>query len=280
MSAPDYVVEPDVECPDDDPNDVAFVRATATIRGQDAIEEFMACKMYPLASGIGFKGVTIGMTHVSKDWTLLPVFPVGAVSTEGASCLLAEVETEAERILGSFRLKEYDALSTVNLPNGGHLNHIFEQIGLAYAPRPLPWTEAFLAAKEKRKAEVSKKPVAKKVKTMASRAAPSKMVLLRKIGVVKMVRPSIKLRVQGTSEIELAPAKPVGVSKKLCLLDAPSSSHGHRSGGAAIAKGSEWTTRILAFDNLGDDSSPNVREAALPQENKEHLSPPPPLMPD
>jgi hypothetical protein len=30
MSALDYVVEPEVECPDDDANDTAFVRATAT----------------------------------------------------------------------------------------------------------------------------------------------------------------------------------------------------------------------------------------------------------
>jgi hypothetical protein len=33
MSMLDYVVEPDVECPDDDPNDVAFVRTTAIIGG-------------------------------------------------------------------------------------------------------------------------------------------------------------------------------------------------------------------------------------------------------
>jgi hypothetical protein len=103
----------------------------------------VACKMYPLASSFGFSGVTVGTTPVSNVQTPLLVFPVGAVSVEGADCLLAEVEIEAERILESFRLKEYDAPSMVNLPNGGRLNHVFEQMGLAYAPWPLPGTEVF-----------------------------------------------------------------------------------------------------------------------------------------
>jgi hypothetical protein len=90
------------------------------------------------------------------------------------------------------------------------------------------------------------------------------MVPPSKIVVVKMVWPRVKLGLQGTSEIELTLAKPVGVSKFFCLLDAPSSSHGHRGGGAAIAKVSERAARVVAFDNLGDDSSPDVREAPLP----------------
>jgi hypothetical protein len=143
MSTLDYVVEPDVECLNDDPNDVAFIHVTATIGGRDAIEEFMECKMYPLASGFGFKDVDVGMTPVSKVWTPLSMFLVGTVSAEGASCLLAEIELETKRMLGSFEPKEYDTLSTVNLPNGGHLNRVFKQMGLAYAPRPLPKAEAF-----------------------------------------------------------------------------------------------------------------------------------------
>jgi hypothetical protein len=101
------------------------------------------------------------------------------------------------------------------LPNGGHLNRVFEQMLLAYTLWRLPKTEAFQAAREKRKAEVSKKPIAKKAKTFVSRATSSKAVPSRKIGVVKMVWPRVKLRPQGTSEIELALVKPVGVSKKL-----------------------------------------------------------------
>jgi hypothetical protein len=214
MSTLDYVVAPEMEFPNDDPNDDALVCATATIGGQDDVEEFMACKMYPLVSCFVFRGMTISTTPMSKVQTPLPVFPVGAVSAEGASHILAEVETKAERILGSFRPKEYDTLSMVKLPNGGRLNRVFEQMGLAYAPRWLPKIEAFQTAKEKRKAEVSKNHIAKKAKTTASRAALSKMVPPRKIGVVKMVWLRIKIGPQGTSEIEWALTKPVGVSKK------------------------------------------------------------------
>jgi hypothetical protein len=73
---------------------------------------------------------------------------------------------------------------------------------------------------------VSKKPAAKRAKTGTSRAAPSKTVSplskvrpSKKIGVVKVIRPRVKIGPQGMSEIELVLVKPVGVSKKFCLLD-------------------------------------------------------------
>jgi hypothetical protein len=64
-----------------------------------------------------------------------------------------------------------------------------------------------------------------------------------------------------------------------CLLDASSSSHGPCSGCPTATKASEHTARVLAFNNLGDDSSPDVHETPLPQESKEERLPPPPLMP-
>jgi hypothetical protein len=72
MSELDYAVEPEVECLDNDPNDVAFIWATATIGGRDAVEEYVACKMYSLAAGFGFESVPLGTTPVSKVETPLP----------------------------------------------------------------------------------------------------------------------------------------------------------------------------------------------------------------
>jgi hypothetical protein len=125
MSALDYTVELEFECLDNDPNDIAFVRVTATIRGQDAVEEFVACKMFSLAVGFGFKEVTISMTPMSKVRTPLPMFPVEPVSAEDTPRVLVEVETKAKRFLGSFGLREYDALMMAKLSNGGRLNHVF-----------------------------------------------------------------------------------------------------------------------------------------------------------
>jgi hypothetical protein len=121
--------------------------------------------MYQLASSFGFKGVTLSTTPVLKVRTPLPVFLVETVSVENARRVLVEVEMEADKILGSFGPKEYDILTTAKLPNGGRLNCGFEQMGLAYAPCPLPDSKASQAVREKRKAEVSKKLATKKAKT-------------------------------------------------------------------------------------------------------------------
>jgi hypothetical protein len=51
---------------------------------------------------------------------------------------LAELETEAEKFLASFIPREYDVVMAVKLLNGGRLNHVLEQMGVAYDPLPLP----------------------------------------------------------------------------------------------------------------------------------------------
>jgi hypothetical protein len=53
----------------------------------------------------------------------------------------------------------------------------------------------------------------------------------------------------------LAPAKPIGVSKKFRLLDVVPSSHARATGATAT-----HTPRVPAFDNLSDVSSPDVRK--------------------
>jgi hypothetical protein len=50
--------------------------------GRDTVEEFLAYRMYPLASSFGFRDVTVGTTVMSKVKTPLPLFPVEAVSLE------------------------------------------------------------------------------------------------------------------------------------------------------------------------------------------------------
>jgi hypothetical protein len=102
---------------------------------------------------------------------------------------------------------------------------------------------------------------------------PPKARPARKVGVLKIARPKAKPRPRGMSEIELALAKPVGVSKNFRLLDVVASSHARVTGATATR-----TTRVLAFDNLSDDSSPDVREAPSPGKMMEKLVSPPPLV--
>jgi hypothetical protein len=116
MSELYYTVEPEVECPNNNPNNAAFVRATTTIGGRDAVEEYVACKIYPLAASFGFESVPLGMTPVSKVETPLPLFIVGTIAVEHVDQFLVKVETKAGRVLGRFRPREYDALRVTNIP--------------------------------------------------------------------------------------------------------------------------------------------------------------------
>jgi hypothetical protein len=118
----DYAVEPEVQCPDDDPNDAAFVRATATFEGRDAIEEYVACKTYPLEVETALRLFVVGTIAVLKVETALRLFAVGTIAAEHANRVLAKIETKAERVMGSFGPREYGALMAANIPNGGHLN--------------------------------------------------------------------------------------------------------------------------------------------------------------
>jgi hypothetical protein len=143
-------------------------------------------------------------------------------------------------------------------------------VRVAYAPCPLLGSEASKAARDKRKAEVTKKPTAKRLKTRTSQDTPSKTVPappktgpLKKIGVVKIMRPRARTEPQGTSQIELTLMKLVRVSKKFCQLDVAAPSHGIH-GGLTMTH-IECTSWMLAFNNLSNDSSPHVRKTPSPK---------------
>jgi hypothetical protein len=78
------------------------------------------------SAGCGFKNVALGMIPTLKVETHLPLLAVENVATKHANRVLAEIKMEAERVLGSFRQKEYDALKVANIPNGGCLNRVLE----------------------------------------------------------------------------------------------------------------------------------------------------------
>jgi hypothetical protein len=98
---------------------------------------------------------------------------------------------------------------------------------------------------------------------------PPKAGPAKKVGIHKIARPKAKPGPRGTSEIELALAKPVGVSKKFYLLNVAASSHAHDVGAIET-----YTARVLTFNNLSDDSSPDVCKTPSPKRMIEkHVSP-------
>jgi hypothetical protein len=78
--------------------------------------------MYPLSPSFDFKNVTTDTTIVSKVKVPLPIFPIKMISADSVDRFLVKVETDVERILGSYGPKERDACMTVKLSNGGCLN--------------------------------------------------------------------------------------------------------------------------------------------------------------
>jgi hypothetical protein len=68
------------------------------------------------------------------------------------------------------------------------------------------------------------------------------------------------------------------VSKKFCLSDVLGSSQSrHDEGHHAVETVAERPPRIISFDNLGEDSTPDIREASLPKRIADVPAPPPPL---
>jgi hypothetical protein len=61
----------------------------------------------------------------------------------------------------------------------------------------------------------------------------------------------------------LALVKSVGVSIFFCLLDVAAPSHGLRNAGLTIAHVGECVARVVAFDNLDNDSSSPLRLKGL-----------------
>jgi hypothetical protein len=85
---------------------------------------------------------------------------------------------------------------------------------------------------------------------------PFKVGPTKKVGVLKISRLKARPGPQGTSTIELALEKPLGVSKKFHLLDVAALSQA-----CAASVTMTHTAQVPTFDNLNDDSSLDVREA-------------------
>jgi hypothetical protein len=201
MSVLNYQVEPLMNCPDTESNDAALVKATTMIGGRDAVEEFLACGLYHLSIGFGFGDVFDGETAVSKVMEPLPKFPVAQIEGENSYQFLVKADQDAERTAGSYSPKEHEACASAKLPNGGRLNRIFKQMGIAYVPHQALGTEASAAATQKRKPDTSSEIVRKK----------AKVALAKKAGIVKIIWLKVKASAKGLSEIELALSKPLKV---------------------------------------------------------------------
>jgi hypothetical protein len=58
----DFKTEPSFECGNNDASYAAIVSATRSIGGWDAVEEYMACGLFPLSASFGLREIEDGET--------------------------------------------------------------------------------------------------------------------------------------------------------------------------------------------------------------------------
>jgi hypothetical protein len=102
MSCLNFRMKPSFECADDDLSDADFVWVLRNIGGWDTVEEFVSCDICPLAFGVSFERVKVGVMPVTKLKVPLPGFVVAREGDEDDIRLLARIEMEARVIVGSY----------------------------------------------------------------------------------------------------------------------------------------------------------------------------------
>jgi hypothetical protein len=79
----DFSTDPSFECTDNDSGDLAFIRATSLNGVRDAVQEYLACGMFPLSANFSFAEIVDGETPVSK--VTLPLPEVLLIKLQGES---------------------------------------------------------------------------------------------------------------------------------------------------------------------------------------------------
>jgi hypothetical protein len=173
MTRLDFVVEPSFKCPDDEAGDVAFIKATRAIGGRDAVEEYMACGLFPLSTSFNLGDIADGETPVWKLAVPLPKFLIARRIEEMNDGFRARVGLAATNVVGWYARGE-DKVCVETVQNRGRVNMVFEQAGVPYGPHLEPNSEVCEEAAKKRKSGAGAGPSKKCAKVPAWKALPAK----------------------------------------------------------------------------------------------------------
>jgi hypothetical protein len=153
-------------------SDDAFVWASRNIGGQDAVEEFVSCGVWPSAADVSFEHVKVDLTLVSKLKVPLPRFPLSREDDEDDTHFVVRVEQEARNIVGGYTHMEHKAC-IASLPNNSRLNCVLEVVGVAYGSHPVPISTEVL---KKRKVDATVNVLAKRSKAPEKKGAETAKV--------------------------------------------------------------------------------------------------------
>jgi hypothetical protein len=117
---------------------VVFAEATAIIGGRDAIEEFLACGIWPLSENCEFK-VVRWESPISKVVVPMPKVTPMIGKKESEAAFEVWIVQAANQQLGNYCMTEDNSCTGLL---HGWLNHVFELAGVPYQPRPEPLAHA------------------------------------------------------------------------------------------------------------------------------------------
>jgi hypothetical protein len=132
MTRLNHLMEAPSDCGSEDTNFLAFVEATSIISGHDAVEEFLACGLWPLSAKFGFK-VEMKESPLSKVVVpMLQVTPIIGAQEPGAA-FEAWIVNSMNLLVGNYNITEHNAYSGLQ---HGRLNRILELAEVLYQPQP------------------------------------------------------------------------------------------------------------------------------------------------
>jgi hypothetical protein len=134
MSALNFHTKSSIQDSGEDLSDDAFVWASKNVGGLDAVEEFVSCGVWPLATSVNFEHVKVDLTPVSQLNVPLLRFSLSHEDEEDDTHFLVRVEQEARNIVGSYTCTEHEAC-IASLPNNDRMNRVLKVAGVAYMPR-------------------------------------------------------------------------------------------------------------------------------------------------
>jgi hypothetical protein len=131
-----YLNDAPFECSPEVVDVAAFIEAMSIISGHDAVEEFLACSMWPLSDSCGFE-VAIKETPLSRVVVPMPKVTSAIGVKETELSIETQIVNAANLLVGKYNVVEHNAYTRLQ---HGQLNHVFELAGVLCLPRlkPIP----------------------------------------------------------------------------------------------------------------------------------------------
>jgi hypothetical protein len=122
MKELNYLMEVPSSCGLEDDDFATFVEATSLFGGHDAVEEFLACGLWPLGEQFGFR-VETKEPSLSKVMVLMPQITTAIGERESEAKFVARIENAKNLLVGKYNIAEHKAYQGLQ---HGRLNRIFE----------------------------------------------------------------------------------------------------------------------------------------------------------